>query len=71
VTDNGPGFQTDQLRQLQNSIDSNQHQNSGGLSLCGAFLHLIGGKLSISSAPNLGTTATLQFPQRYDGRWRP
>jgi PAS domain S-box-containing protein len=71
VTDNGPGFQTDQLRRLQNSIDSNQHQNSGGLSLCGAFLHLIGGKLSICSAPNLGTTATLQFPQRYDGRWRP
>ena len=71
VTDNGAGFATDKLRQLQKSIESNQQPTDGGLSLCGAFLHLIGGKLTISSAPNLGTTATLTFPQRYDGRWRP
>ncbi|WP_374379273.1 sensor histidine kinase [Dongia sp.] len=71
IGDNGMGFSTDKLRQLQRSIDSNQQQTNGGLSLCGAFLHLIGGSLSISSAPNLGTTATLTFPQRYDGRWRP
>ncbi|MBI2256739.1 MAG: PAS domain-containing sensor histidine kinase [Proteobacteria bacterium] len=71
ISDNGPGFQTEQLRRLQNSIDTNQHETSGGLAICGAFLHLIGGKLSICSAPNLGTTATLEFPQRYDGRWHP
>ncbi|MDY0874022.1 PAS domain-containing sensor histidine kinase [Dongia rigui] len=71
VADNGPGFQADQLRRVQSSIDTNQHGTNGGLSLCGAFLHLIGGKLSLSSAPNLGTTATLQFPRRYDGRWHP
>lgn len=71
VVDNGPGFQADQLRRVQNSIDTNQQGTNGGLSLCAAFLHLIGGKLSISSAPNLGTTATLQFPRRYDGRWHP
>jgi len=71
VSDSGPGFQTDQLRRLQNSIEANQHETSGGIALCAAFLHLIGGKLSICSAPNLGTTATLQFPQRYDGRWHP
>jgi PAS domain S-box-containing protein len=71
VADNGPGFQPEQLRRLQSCIDTNHHQTSGGLALCAAFLHLIGGKLSISSAPNLGTTATLQFPRRYDGRWHP
>lgn len=71
ITDNGRGFQTEQLRRFQNSIDANQHETSGGIALCAAFLHLIGGKLSICSAPNLGTTATLRFPQRYDGRWRP
>lgn len=71
VTDNGPGLRTEQLRLVQSSIDTNQHGTSGGIALCAAFLHLIGGKLSICSAPNLGTTATLQFPQRYDGRWHP
>ncbi|WP_374652669.1 sensor histidine kinase [Dongia sp.] len=71
VTDNGPGFAADQLHQLQKSIDANQHQTSSGLTLCGAFLHLIGGKLSIDSAPNAGTRAILMFPQRYDGRWHP
>jgi len=71
VTDNGPGFATDQLRKLQNALDTNQHINNGGFALCGAFLHLIGGHLSICSAPNLGTTVTLTFPQRYDGRWHP
>jgi PAS domain S-box-containing protein len=71
VTDNGPGLAVDQLRRLQHSLDANQHQTNGGLALCGAFLHLIGGHLSICSAPNLGTTVTLVFPQRYDGRWRP
>lgn len=71
IADNGPGLPVDQLRRFQHSIDANQHETSGGISLCAAFLHLIGGQLSISSAPNLGTTATLRFPQRYDGRWRP
>lgn len=71
ITDNGPGLATDQLQRLQHSLDANQHQTNGGLALCGAFLHLIGGRLSICSAPNLGTTVTLAFPQRYDGRWHP
>ncbi len=71
IADNGPGLAVDKLRQMQKSIDSNQHQTNGGLALCAAFLHLIGGKLAIDSAPNVGTTATLTFPQRYDGRWRP
>ena len=71
VTDNGPGFATEQLQKLQNALDTNQHINNGGFALCSAFLHLIGGHLSICSAPNLGTTVTLTFPQRYDGRWHP
>ena len=71
VTDNGAGFTADQLQQLQHSLDTNNQLTNGGLALCGAFLHLIGGSLSICSAPNLGTTATLAFPQRYDGRWHP
>lgn len=71
VTDNGPGLTTEQLQRLQHSLDANQHQTNGGLALCGAFLHLIGGRLSICSAPNLGTTVTLAFPQRYDGQWHP
>jgi two-component system, cell cycle sensor histidine kinase PleC len=71
VTDNGAGFAAEQLQQLQHSLDTNNQLANGGLALCGAFLHLIGGSLSICSAPNLGTTATLAFPQRYDGRWHP
>ncbi|MBK8157531.1 MAG: PAS domain-containing sensor histidine kinase [Rhodospirillaceae bacterium] len=71
VTDNGPGFSTEQLKTLQTALDTNQHINNGGFALCSAFLHLIGGHLSICSAPNLGTTVTLTFPQRYDGRWHP
>lgn len=71
VTDNGPGFPSELLQRLQHSLDANQHQTNGGLALCGSFLHLIGGRLSICSAPNLGTTVTLAFPQRYDGRWHP
>ncbi len=71
VTDNGPGFTAEKLQTLQNALDTNQHINNGGFALCSAFLHLIGGHLSICSAPNLGTTVTLTFPQRYDGRWHP
>jgi len=71
VTDNGPGLTTEQLQRLQHSLDADQNHVNGGLALCRAFLHLIGGHLSICSAPNLGTTVTLAFPQRYDGRWRP
>jgi signal transduction histidine kinase len=71
VTDNGAGFSAEQLQQLQHSLDTNNQLANGGLALCGAFLHLIGGRLSICSASNLGTTATLAFPQRYDGRWHP
>lgn len=42
-----------------------------GLAPCGAFPHLIVGDLAIESMANAGTTVTLVFPQRYDGRWRP
>ncbi|WP_374375664.1 PAS domain-containing sensor histidine kinase [Dongia sp.] len=71
VTDTGPGMLPDKLAELRRSIDGTKAEASGGLEVCAAFLHLIGGKLDICSAPNLGTTVTLTFPRRCDGRWRP
>lgn len=71
VTDTGPGMQPSRLETLKRSLDGARNESSGGLELCAAFLHLIGGKLEICSALSLGTTVTLNFPRRYDGRWRP
>lgn len=71
VTDTGPGMLPDRLAELRRAIDGGAGESSGGLGMCAAFLHLIGGGLDICSAPNLGTTVTLTFPRRYDGRWRP
>lgn len=71
VTDTGPGMLPDRLGELRRSIDGGKSESNGGLGMCAAFLHLIGGGLDICSAPNLGTTITLTFPRRYDGRWRP
>jgi two-component system cell cycle sensor histidine kinase PleC len=70
VKDNGQGLPGDKLDLVRNAIDTPQDQ-ANGLSLCAAFLHLIGGSLTIESSPNVGTLATLVFPQRHDGRWRP
>lgn len=71
VSDNGPGIEREKLSRLRRSLDSNQEKTMGGLALCNAFLRLIGGQLSVESTANAGTTVTLLFPQRYDGRWRP
>jgi PAS domain S-box-containing protein len=71
VTDTGAGMLPDKLGELRRALDGASKEGSGGLELCAAFLHLIGGSLDICSAPNLGTTVTLIFPRRYDGRWRP
>ena len=71
VTDTGAGIPPDKLGELRRALEGASKEGNGGLELCAAFLHLIGGKLEIVSAPNLGTTVTLIFPRRYDGRWRP
>jgi PAS domain S-box-containing protein len=71
VTDTGPGMQPIALEALKRSLDGARSEASGGLELCAAFLHLIGGSLEICSAVSLGTTVTLNFPRRYDGRWKP
>lgn len=71
ITDTGPGMLPDRLAELRRAIDGGAGESNSGLGLCAAFLHLIGGRLDICSAPNLGTTITLTFPRRYDGRWRP
>jgi PAS domain S-box-containing protein len=71
ITDTGPGMLPDKLVEVKRSLDGSKRETSGGLELCAAFLHLIGGNLDVCSAPNLGTTVTLTFPRRCDGRWRP
>lgn len=71
VTDTGAGMLPDRLGELRRALDGASKEGSGSLETCAAFLHLIGGRLEICSAPNLGTTVTLVFPRRYDGRWRP
>jgi two-component system cell cycle sensor histidine kinase PleC len=71
VTDTGPGMTPDALDALRRTLEGTTNQAGGGLEICAAFLHLIGGRLDICSAQNLGTTVTMTFPRRHDGRWRP
>ncbi|MBL8707837.1 MAG: PAS domain S-box protein [Rhodospirillaceae bacterium] len=67
IADTGIGMTPDKLGTLRRSLDSAGTDSGGGLSLCSAFLHLIGGRLDVASAHNLGTTVTMTLPRRHDG----
>ena len=67
VKDNGAGMSPERLRQLQDSLDSEEEQIGFGVRTVYRRLKLLFGdacRMTIDSAPDQGTTITLQFPMQ-------
>jgi len=70
VKDTGIGMKADDIpmaferfRQIDNSL-SRKYDGAGlGLPLARDLVELHGGSISLESAPNMGTTATVNFPR--------
>jgi signal transduction histidine kinase len=69
VTDTGIGISPEDFTRIMTpfgrigSVYSRKHRGTGlGLTLTTALIHRHGGKLSLESAPGIGTTARLWFP---------
>jgi len=70
VRDEGIGIPTDQLstifeafRQLDGTMSRSQEGTGLGLTLCKKFTEILGGVLTVQSAPGRGTTFTLYLPK--------
>lgn len=67
VKDNGAGMPPERLRQLQDSLDSEEEQIGFGVRTVYRRLKLLFGdacRMTIDSAPDQGTTITLRFPMQ-------
>lgn len=75
VSDNGPGMTPEEIRvalepfgQVQNSEIGSSKGTGLGLPIVDRFMKLVDGKLTIRSAPGYGTSVSLEFPVKVDGR---
>ena len=72
VADSGIGMDDEQMKRLfeivlplRSSISRRYGGTGLGLSLTKQFCEMLGGKLSVRSAPNRGTTFTMKVPVRW------
>jgi signal transduction histidine kinase len=69
ISDRGIGIEPDMLpiivrpfHRLRSSLDGRQQGAGVGLPFAKAIIELHGGRLSLESAPNIGTTVTIELP---------
>jgi PAS domain S-box-containing protein len=68
ISDSGPGIPAAILDKIFEPFFSTKHQGSGlGLPIAKRIVEAHGGRITLSSSPGAGTTATVQLPLEPDG----